>query len=298
MYFVPFIYMARQRFYWSPQRLGRIVWSIASNFHRHLELLRIFSHPAFKSLVLLDPIFPFRHLSTQFLIPGLTADQRTASLLHHYRFLMSRISGPALRQYGRGEIELLAHRKNDTLFSVTLGPLMKIGLWEGESLLQLMVDGVPVYRLQFTIIPGSVLQSEHRDLIFVQRVQGVKGCFEQISAATKAFRDVAPPALLIAVMQGIAAAWQIHEMACISAKSQYSSYFREPSSAPIKQAYDDFFLELGATRVCNDFFSLSLPIEEKSLDHIGNGHKARTRKKRAFRQEIANRACQSILEYA
>jgi uncharacterized protein VirK/YbjX len=298
MYLVPFLYMARQKFYWSPQRLGRIAWSIASNLHQHIEILRIFSRPAFKSLVLLDPVFPFRHLSTWYLIPGLTANERSASVIHHYRILTSRISSRVLRRYGHGEIQVLEHWKNDTRFSVALGPPAKNSIWEGESVLQLSVDRVPVYRLQFTIVPGWVLHSEEPDVFVVQRLQGVKGCFDQISNATKAFGDIAPPALLIAVLQGMAEAWDIHQMACISAKTQYSRNFNESSSALFKQAYDDFFLQLGATRVCNDFFSLPLPLEEKPLDLIGNGHKARTRKKRALRQEIANRACQAIREHA
>jgi uncharacterized protein VirK/YbjX len=300
MYLVPFLYMARQKYYWSPQRLGRIMWSIASNLHRHIEILCIFSRPAFKSLVLLDPVFPFRHLSTQLLLPGLTASERSISLLHHYRFFLSRISKSALRRFGRNEIELIEHRKEDATFSVTLGPPEKGALWEGESLLQLRVNRELIYQLGFTIVPGWVMHSDRRDIFFVQRLQGVKGCFDEISKATKAFGDIAPPALLVAVLQGLAAAWGIHEMACISAKSQFTSTYNhgEESSALLKQAYDDFFLQLGATRVCNDFFSLPLPLEEKPLDLIGNGHKARTRKKRALRQEIANRACQAIREHA
>jgi uncharacterized protein VirK/YbjX len=298
MYFVPFITMARQRTYWAPQRLGRIAWSIASNLHRHIELLRIFSLPAFKSLVLLDPIFPFRHLSTQFLLPGLTASERSISLIHHYRFFLSRISKPALRRFGRGEIELIEHRKENATFSVTLGPPEKGVLWEGESLLQLRVNRVLIYQLGFTVVPGWVMHSDRRDIFFVQRLQGVKGCFDEISEATKAFGDIAPPALLVAVLQGLAAAWGIHEMACISAKSQFTSMYNrdEESSAFLKQAYDDFVLQLGAKRVSTDFFSLPLPLEEKPLDLIGNGHKARTRKKRALKQGIAIRACQAILE--
>jgi len=292
--------MARQRRYWAPQRLGRVVWSIASNLRGQIELFRIFSLPVFRSLVLLDPIFLFRHLSRDFLFRGLSAKERTASILHHYRFLLSRISDYLLRQSGPWEIPLMEHRKNGIDFSVTLGLPSKYALFEGESLLQLFVDGVPVYGIQFTIVPGWVLHSEQRDVVFVQRLQGVKGCFEQVSAATSAFSDVAPPLLLMTVLQGIAAAWGIREIACISAQSQYGSKFHndDRSSALIRRAYDEFFLELGAARVSADFFSLSLPVEGKPIEAIGNGHKARTRRKRVFRDEIANRVCQTILEAA
>lgn len=300
MYVASLAQMARRKSYWAPQRLGRIVWSICSNLPGQIELFRILSLPAFKSMVLLDPVFSFRHLSTQFLFRGLTAKERTASILHHYRFLISRMSNPILYEFGHSGIRVLEHQKNGTDYVVTLGMPPKNALWEGEGVLQLQADGAPIYHLQFTIVPGWVLNSEQRDVIFVQRLQGVKGRFQQISAATKAFRDVAPPLLLITALQGIAAAWEIREMACISAKSQISTTRdnKERLSANFKQAYDDFFLELGARHVSADFFSLPVPLEEKPIELIGNGHKARTRRKRAFRHEIANRVCHTILNAA
>jgi uncharacterized protein VirK/YbjX len=300
MYLIAFIKLIRQPGNWRPQRLGYLAWSIVSNLRGQIELLRIFSLPAFRSLVLLDPVFPFRHLTRDLLLSGLSANERMASILNHYRFLISRMSDRVLQQYAHGEIPIFDHQEDGRHFAVTVGPLAKDALWEGESLLQLKVDGLPIYCLQFTIVPGWVLQRKQRDVIFVQRIQGIKGCFEQVRAATRAFGDVAPPLLLVTVLQGIATAWGIPEFACISANSQYSSRFQnvDCSSARFRRTYDDFFIELGATRVCADFFSLSLPFGEKPIELIGNGHKARTRKKRAFRREIANLVSQTILEAA
>lgn len=289
MYVGAFAQLARYGFYWDPRRLARAAWSFISDPRGQMELLRIFSLPAFREMVLLEPAFPFRHLSRNFLLPGLSARMRTASILHHYRFLIAR--NDSLR-----EVSLLEHESNGRDFAVTLGPPVPNSLMEGESLLQLQVNGTPVYQLQFTIVPGRLLHSEQRDVIFVQRLQGAKGYFEQISAATRAVADVAPPLLLVSVLEGIAAAWGIHEMACISGESQFSCrLYNEGSSAPFREAYDDFFVQLGARCVCADFFSLPLPIADKPMVRIGNGHKARTRRKRAFRHEIANRVCKSVL---
>jgi uncharacterized protein VirK/YbjX len=293
--------MARQRTdLWAPQRLGRVLWSILRNLRGQMELFRIFSLPAFKTLAFRAPFFLFRHHARDFLFRGSTAKQRTVSILHHYRFLISRMSHYFSSPSGHGTLPLIEHRKNGRDFAVTLGLPPRDALLEGESLLQLLVDGVPIYHLQFTIVPGWVLNSERPDVIFVQRIQGVKGCFQEINAATKALNDIAPPLLLVSVLQGIAAAWGVRELACISAKSQYTAryYNDESSSARYRQIYDEFLLELGATRVSSEFFSLSLPISEKPIELIGNGHKSRTRRKRAFRHEIANRVCQTILAAA
>ncbi len=300
LYFAPLTQMARQRANWAPRRLGRVAWSFAIDLRAHLELFRIFSQPPFRSLVLLDPVFSFRHLSRDFLFRGLGPNERTACVLHHYRFLLSRMSDRLLRELGNPGFPVMEQRSDGRNFSVTLGRPGKKDIWEGETLLQLLVDSVPVYCLQFTIIPGWVLQSEQRDVIFLQRIQGSKGCFEQVNAATKAFNDIAPPLLLLAVLQGIAAAWGIRAMACISARSQISSQRcdDERSLTLFRQAYDDLFLQLGATRVSADFCWLPLPLQEKPIELIGNGHKSRTRRKRAFRREIAQRVCETIGEAA
>lgn len=246
-------------------------------------------------MVLLDPVFPFRHLSRDFLLPGLSAKARMAAILHHYRFLLARLSSPDLRG-----VTLLKDQKSGREFAVTFGLPPADALMEGESVLQLLVDATPVYYLQFTIVPGWLVKSEQPNVIFVQRLQGAKGCFEQISAATRAFGDVAPPLLLLTVLEGIATAWEIHEMACISAHTQVSCRLctDEGASAFFKEAYDDFFVGMGARRVTDDFFSLSLPIADKPIQLIGNGHKARTRRKRVFRHDVANRVCQTILNVA
>lgn len=301
MFLVTLVQKIHQRRYWSPRRLGSVLWSIAGNLRGQMELLRIFSLPAFRSLVLLDPVVPFRHHNPKFLFPGLSANARAASMLHHYRFATSHLPNRILHQSGNWEIQVMDQQKSGLNFAVTLGPPPEHALWEGESLLQLRVDGVAIYELQFTIVPGWVLNSKQQDVVFIQRVQGMKGCFEPVKAASKAFGYISPPLLLVAALEGIAAGWGIREMACISANSQYcnrKSFEDIDWSALSKRVYDEFFSELGATRVSADFFSLPLPIEGKPIEAVEGRHRAAARKKRAVRHEIANHACQRILEAA
>jgi len=192
-------------------------------------------------------------------------------------------------------------RKNGRDFTVALGLPAEDALWEGETLLQLRVDGIPIYGLQFTIVPGWVLNSEQQDVVFIQRLQGKKGCFEQVKAVSKTFGYLSPPLLLVAVLQGIAAAWGIREMAGISARSQYcnrKSFDDFDWMALSKRVYDEFFSELCATRVSADFYSLSLPIEGKPIETVETRHRAAARKKRAVRQEVSARVCQTILGFA
>jgi hypothetical protein len=91
MYLVSLVQRVCQRRFLSPRRLGSFLWSIAGNLGGQIELLRIFCLPAFRSLVLLDPVVPFRHHNPKFLFPGLSPNARAASVLHHYRFLISHL---------------------------------------------------------------------------------------------------------------------------------------------------------------------------------------------------------------
>jgi uncharacterized protein len=291
-----FLQMARQRYFWSsPSRLFRIAWSIASNLHRQLEIFRILSLPAFTSQVLADPVFPFKYLSTDYLFTGLPARARAASFAHHLRFVEARLPGRLLRQRRPLEMTVFETREDGNLYTVRLDFPSQNSIWEGELRLGFRVDEVLTYCLQFTIVPGWVLQSKERHVVFISRVQGMKGHYEQIRCATKSLREVAPPALLMAALQGIADAWGIGAMAGISAQSQYC--YDESAAGLFRQTYDDFFLALGATRTTKDFFSSPLPLPAKPLALIKNGHKSRTLKKRAFKLRISDEVRRWMIEH-
>lgn len=294
MFIRSFFQLARQRFYWSsPTRLARIVWSIAINLPRQLEIFEILALPAFRSQVLADPLLAYKYLSTDYLFTGLPARQRAASFAHHLRFLRTHLPDALLRQQAPLELAVFERREGDHVYSVRLDLPPKNASFEGELRLGLLMDGVLLYCLQFSVVPGSVVQSQERDAVFILRVQGMKGHYEQIRIATKALQEVAPPALLIAALQGIASAWGIHAMAGISAASQY--WYEERDASLFTQIYDDFFVELGAARTTKDFFSSSLPLPVKPLDLIRNGHKSRTMKKRAFRLRISDEVRQWMI---
>ncbi|HEX3985964.1 MAG TPA: DUF535 family protein [Acidobacteriaceae bacterium] len=289
--------MAGQRYYWSsPSRLGRILWSITSNITRQFEIFRILSLPAFNQLVLLDPVFPFKYLSTIYLVGGLSAKERASCFVHHYQFLEARLPRPFLRQRHQREITLFERREGDRAYAIALGFPPKNAIWEGESSLQLLVNGISVYALQFTFIPGRVFRWDEKDVVVILRLQGMKGRYEEVRSATKALGEVAPQALLVAALQGIAKAWGIQRMAGICAASQGAHKYAGCSASLFHQAYDEFFEELGATRMTANFYSSPLPLNEKPLNRIRNGHKSRTLRKRAFKLQIADEVCRFLKE--
>lgn len=291
---LPLIFrLARQRhhFYSSPARSLRILADLAANLPRQIEILRVLARPVFAGLLRANPILPFKFLTRGFLARELTVAQRASGFAHHYRQLDARFPPDKLRQIFDAGLPLHEMHDGANEFAIVLGLPTDVDR-EGELALKLTLNGELIYVLQFTIVPGPVAGSDAAETVLISRIQGVKGRYLQIRSATKTFNEVAPAALLVTALAGMAQAWKIGEMAGVSATGQFC--YDPAYGAVFEDAYDTFFQALGATRAESGFYRSPLPLREKPLDLVKNGHKARTREKRAFRRKIAREVCQMI----
>lgn len=275
------------RFYQSPIRFFALLWALLSNLPRQFEILRILRLPQFADLLRADRFLPFKYLTRDYLVRGLPVRERAACFAHHYQRLATAFPPEILRRVTSSQFILLEKEEEGRRVSVQLG-FARTQVREGELALSLQVDGVTIYVLQFTIVPGWAVNSRAAEVFLVSRLQGIKGSYPLVYLATKALCDVAPPALLLAILHGVAQVCSIDEMACISAENQFS--YVASAADSFHAAYDNYWLELGATRISARFFACPIPPEEKSLAGIKNGHKSRTRKKREFKRRIAQDA--------
>jgi uncharacterized protein VirK/YbjX len=268
------------------------LWRALTNIGTHRKVLQLLKLPPFAETARDNPRFAFKYLTHDYLVQGFTVAERASCFLHHYRRLHAALPDRLLRQTLQGDVTLHEIRESCNCFAITMGlstPYDK----EGEMSLNLQVDGETVFLLSFTIVPGWVVESEAAEILLVTRLQGMRGCYRQIYLATKTLHDVAPGALLLAALQGIANAFGIGEIAAVSASRQSSC--TEDSAAAFKKAYDDFFVELGIPENSAGFFFSPVPIVDKPLACIKQGHKLRTREKRAFKQQI-QLACAGFFE--
>jgi uncharacterized protein VirK/YbjX len=289
--------LARQDHEWSFSLLGRVFWDVTTNFARQAQIFRLLMQPAFAGLVPKEPRLPFKYLSKDYLARGLTVAERAACFVHHYEHLVANLPYNILRRTLHRDLSVLELREGEALYRVTMGlsRCSDIGQdKEGELALKLLVDETQVFVLAFTVVPGSVVGSPSRDVLLISRLQGVRGCYREISSATKAMHEVAPAALLVAALRGVAEACGIREMAGVCAIRQVN--YSEDLSSSFKKTYDDFFSELGATRTAANFYSSPLPFEEKPLSFVKKGHKTRTKDKRAFKLQVAQEVCGRIRE--
>ena len=282
----PLSNLARQRKSWTPALLAGVLWRAVSNIGKHRRIMELLKYPEFAELAHADPRFAFKYLTAGYLARSFSVADRATCFTHHYQTLHSILPRPFLVRILRGDTMLLQIREADTRYTVTFG-LSRQHDKEGELSLNFQVDGATVFIMSFTIVPGKIIQSASSDVLFITRIQGVKGCYGQISRATKALHDVAPSALLLATLQGVGQALGIPALACISGQDQ-NSYCQECDSS-FKTAYDHFFAELGVEKNAAGFFVADIPLNEKPLVLIKQGHKLRTREKREFKREISDK---------
>jgi uncharacterized protein VirK/YbjX len=278
---------------WSPARIARVAWGALTNIGAGCEILGLLRLPAFAELVRTDSRFSFKSLIRDYLVRGFTITERTACFLHHYRRLQTSMSASLLHRTLHQQVTVVESQIGGARYEITLCYSREIEK-EGELSLNLHVDGAIVFVLSFNIVPGWVVKSQAAEVLLITRLQGTKGYYRQIRLATRDLHDVGPAALLLAALQGLAQAFAIGEMAGVCATRQ-SSYSKELFGL-YQSAYDDFFDELGAARNSAGFFVSPLPLPEKPVACVKQGHKLRTREKRSFKRQIAANVCRLLLE--
>jgi len=244
--------------------------------------------PAFAEFLQTNPRFRFKFLIRDYLVRGFSTAQRTACFLRHYKRLHSTMSADLLHRILHRQVTVFDARREQLHLEVNLcfsRPFEK----EGELSLNLHVDGVVVFVLSFTIIPGWVVDSDAEDVLLISRLQGTNGYYPLIRSATRALHNVGPAAFLLAALSGLAQAFGTSQMAGVSAVRQ-SSYTDELSIF-YENAYDDFFSEIGVPKNTSGFFLGPLPPDDKPLASIKQGHKIRTKEKRQFKSQVAEEVC-------
>ncbi|MGA3081021.1 MAG: DUF535 family protein [Terracidiphilus sp.] len=284
---------ARKKKSWSPALLCGVLWRGLTHVGTHRKVLRfLLKFPAFTEFVFSNPSFAIKYLAPFYLAKGFTVAERATCFLHHYKRLQEALPDSLLRRTLHEDVTIHEFPEGDRRFTLTMG-LSRPFDEEGELSIHLQADGEIVFVLSFTIVPGWVVKSPAAEIVLISRIQGIKGAFSQISTATRTLHDVAPGALLLAALQGIAAAFGIGEIAAVCATRQIA--YKEVSAASFREAYDEFFAQLGIGKNAAGFFCSALPLEEKPLALIKHGHKIRTREKRAFKLEI-QLACAGFVE--
>lgn len=246
------------------------------NLKSLFELVGVLHEPNTIALARRHPGLIYKY-QTQYLARSFSKRQRRAIQKFHYEFVGKAVNS---RFYGRlvaGGIELW--RSADDLGSVTISLRVAEYGREGDLSLTLEVERKQIYELSFTIVPGSVVGMRGTSAMFVARVQGRKGQFDDIKRATKLCCDVSPPYLLMAAAEGLAGALGVRSAVGVGNGDQVST----------RKTFDyaSFWETLSPGSTDGRFYVLPLPISGVPLEQCSASHRRRTRMRREFKEQLS-----------
>lgn len=285
-------YLPQRLIHKSPRTLARKIWIVTANFSMQLRFFQILSRPGFEEFFKRFPSVAYKHTEPDDLARSLTTAQRASCHLHHYSFLRSHLCPASLRQLLNREVRVFEATDQGHTFAIDLAAALP-GYYEGELRLNFLADGIDIFILSFTFVPGSQVGSTARDAILISRIQGEKGAQSIIAMATRTLLGVHPQALLVSAIEGIAETLGIAEVVCVSAANQPTD--STEMHATFAQRYDEFFESWDASFSSPGFYTLPVSFPQKPLREIKLSHRPRTKKRRALKRLVADQAALALL---
>lgn len=271
-----------------PSRLwlaAGVSWRALTHLQTHLRVRRFLRTPAFVDTVQDNPKFAFKYLTDSYLVNGLAVNDRADCFLHHHDLLHRRLPERILRQMLTWGLDLCEFSENGMRFALRCALSRPCGK-EGELSLVLFAEGKLLSSVSFTFVPGRITNSRYREIILISRIQGEPGLPEElVKTAQQALHRMRFGSVLMAGLEGIALAFAIPQIACVSSflhiayVSTYADNFRH--------AYEELLLERGFTQNEAGFFLTDIPMKERSNAEIRGNHRSRAKAKRLLRQRIS-----------
>ena len=135
--------------------------------------------------------------------------------------------------------------------------------------------------LTFSFAPGHVFNCARNNVLFIGGIQGLRGCRDEIRAASKRNGEIAPVAMLLLGVQAIAKAIGLR-MVAVGESDQISTSY---SASMIRFNYDAFWAQVGGSHV-EHFYFVPLDPPQRDLSTIQLTHRSRTRRKRREKKAI------------
>ena len=255
----------------------------------HIALTRILAQEPVAALTRQRPRLLYKYV-WPYLARRFSPDDRRAILASHHRFLQTSISPRFIPRLLQGRIPLWSFTSGATMCAIALD---RVGYpdTEGELEAQFIVDGERVYRLAFSIVPGTLLGEQAEHVLFVGGVQGVVGQFAAIRLASR-LCDAPPARLLLDAAIGIARALGIELIVGVSDAEQVSKV-ADPTPE-FTFSYDRFFLTAGGA-LRDGLFHLPAVLPDDSVAEVRSQRRGRSRAHRAFRRGVSE-AAEDVLQ--
>ncbi len=264
---------------------ARVLWRALTHLGTLRRIIHFLSAPLFIDAVQDNPKLAFKYLTDSYLVNGLPIKDRADCFLHHYRLLQERVPNRALRQMLTWGMDLCEINEGGVRFAVRCGLSRPCGK-EGEQSLVLLADGEVVYTIAFTFVPGHITQSKHPDVILVSRVQGEPAFpYDKLKIVQQAAARLRFGSLLLSSLDGIALAFGIKEIACVSSELQLS--YAPAFASRFKHAYEELSEERGFALNEAGLYVSPVPMPERVRDEGKRKYTTRDRARRKLRRQVS-----------
>jgi uncharacterized protein VirK/YbjX len=226
-----------------------------------------------------------------YLARAFDADKKLICMRRHFGWALERLGPAGLHKLIAAPQPLWRFEADGLSYSVWA----RAEFWvarEGEISLEMFLsDEISLGILTFSAVPGELFGLAATDAFLLSRIQGRPEVFEQIRVATKAMSEVAPRALLMAALAGVAKAMGVRHIVGVDA-GNYVAFLPE-NREMLERVYDDFFKSLDAEAPIDGFYHLDLEAPPKPVTQQKVGHRTRTRRKRQFKADATETVAES-----
>ena len=261
---------------------------IVFHLHKHIRLMRVMHHPHTRRLVRMYPKIAYKYL-VNYASLNLATRCRLALVTSHYS-LVQKFFNNAFSDLVYGDrLSLWKSERADFPLTIDLD-FPATFQTEGDLCITMRLAERPVYRMVFILSSGVTFGLGQQNVIFVTCVQGLTNQV-RLRGITAQCSEVHPADVLMAVLQGIAASLGIAALVGIRTDQQIANSGRTFFS------YDSFFEEYGALDQGMNAFLIKVPLQRKELVLIPSKHRARTRRKRVFRDAVSDAVQHALTPY-
>lgn len=223
-----------------------------------------------------QPRFRYKYLS-RYLAASFSRTTRLKTILNHYHFLAEKTTPAFFTQLPQQPV-IWRETWGESTFTITLSYPRYVG-FEGELSLNFCLNSTLLQVVSFVIVPGQVVGAADAQVLLIGQVQGTRNA-ALLKQATKTLHDITPAALLVNAAYGLAEALGIGQAAGVSTAEQL--YYGYGSSFD----YDGFWQQFGGVPTAHNLFLLDIPAAEKPITSIKPNHRARTLRKRQYKQQL------------
>jgi uncharacterized protein VirK/YbjX len=227
----------------------------------------------------------------QYISRSLPMNQRIECFLKTHQTLQKKLSFDRIQSIYFKECEIWSSTKNAMQLTAALSA-PQYHRAEGELCLTFKANGVPLYAISFSFVPGHVVDRPCDCAILISKMQGKPGEHARLREAAKAFREINAQSVLFAVLCGIGTAVDARCLAGVEARNQVS--FQQDLIEVFERNYDDFLVSQGAERTQSGYYVAELPITPKPLSAVSPLHRLRAKKKRILKEEISKQAAETF----